>query len=45
MDQCEEPRCNEHATKNWHGRKVCPDHFDMYREQQDRELADLNRMY
>lgn len=35
MEECEEPGCREKATKSWKGRKVCADHYDMYREQEE----------
>ena len=44
-DECEEPRCARAATKKWGGRFVCQDHYELYREQQDKlmmELRDLN---
>ena len=38
MDECEEPNCREEATKDWNGRKVCADHFDMYMDKWSRLL-------
>ncbi|MEK6947170.1 MAG: hypothetical protein AABX32_06195 [Nanoarchaeota archaeon] len=35
MEECQEPRCSAPATKDWNGRKVCADHYDMYREQHE----------
>ena len=30
MEECEEPMCNEPATHDWNGRKVCKGHYHMY---------------
>ena len=30
--ECEEAGCRHPATKDWKGRKVCSDHYDVYRE-------------
>ena len=32
MEECQETSCKEKATKNWNGRKVCADHYDMHKE-------------
>jgi hypothetical protein len=34
--ECEEPRCRAPVTKEWHGRKVCDDHYDYFRDRFDR---------
>ena len=39
--ECEEPRCNEPATKSWGGRKVCSDHYEEYQEKRDRDVASM----
>lgn len=41
VEECEEARCARAATKDWNGRKVCEDHYDMYRDQHDSMLKDL----
>jgi len=35
MNECEEPDCDKTAVKDWHGRKVCQDHYDKYRDNWD----------
>jgi S-adenosylmethionine/arginine decarboxylase-like enzyme len=30
--ECEEPNCSRKAVREWEGRKVCQDHYDVYRE-------------
>ncbi len=34
--ECEEPGCSKKATKVWGGRKVCNDHYDYHREQEEK---------
>lgn len=34
LEECEEPGCTEFAAKDWNGRKVCADHYDMYRDKE-----------
>ncbi len=34
-NECLESGCRHQATKEWKGRKVCPDHYDFYREQEE----------
>ncbi|MFH1641514.1 MAG: hypothetical protein ABIC04_01290 [Nanoarchaeota archaeon] len=41
-DECEEPKCSAPANKDWNGRKVCDDHFDMYRDEQDKIYMDMD---
>jgi len=41
MEECQEPRCRSPGIKNWHGRKVCQDHYDTYQEQEEKMLNDL----
>lgn len=36
MGECEEYRCAREATKAWHGRYVCGDHYHMYWEEIDK---------
>jgi hypothetical protein len=42
MDECEEYGCRYPATKEWHGRKVCADHYDMYRDKEDKVLQKID---
>jgi len=32
--ECDEPGCVRMAATDWHGRHVCKDHFDHYRDQE-----------
>ncbi len=32
--ECEEPGCKRAAVKVWHGRQVCEDHYDYYRDRE-----------
>ncbi len=41
MTECEESGCREIATKDWNGRKVCADHYDMYKEADERLTKDM----
>jgi len=41
MEECEEPRCTKEANKVWGGRKVCRDHFESYKEAQDKMISDM----
>ncbi len=34
--ECEEPNCTRRASRDWHGRKVCQDHYDTYRDGESR---------
>ena len=45
MDECQEPRCRNPIYKSWGGRKVCQDHYEQYREIQDKQLMDLRDNY
>jgi len=38
MEECQEPRCTHPAQKVWGGRKVCTDHYEQYKDQQDKWL-------
>ena len=44
IEECEEPRCSKPASKKWGGRKVCRDHFELYQEQQDKQLMELREI-
>lgn len=33
--ECEEPSCSRPASRDWKGRKVCSDHYDVYREEEE----------
>ncbi|MFH1315933.1 MAG: hypothetical protein ABII01_00265 [Candidatus Woesearchaeota archaeon] len=37
MQECQEPKCRYPATRDWHGRKVCDDHYEQYKAK-EREL-------
>ncbi len=41
MPECQEPHCTREATHEWGGRKVCQDHYETYKEEQDKLLMDL----
>jgi len=41
MGECQETDCKEPATKVWNGRKVCADHYDKYREEEEKMRWDL----
>ncbi|HLC50341.1 MAG TPA: hypothetical protein VJI97_02835 [Candidatus Nanoarchaeia archaeon] len=40
LEECEEPGCTEIVTKDWEGRKVCADHYDMYRDREDKIIQE-----
>mgnify|MGYP001576491656 FL=1 len=40
MEECQEVGCKEKAIKEWNGKKVCSDHYDMYREQHEKLSRD-----
>ena len=42
LGECQEPNCKMTATKDWHGQKVCDDHYDYYREESDKACRDLD---
>ncbi|MFH1409014.1 MAG: hypothetical protein ABIH34_03845 [Nanoarchaeota archaeon] len=42
MAECQESGCVRAATKDWNGRKVCDDHWDHFRDQQDAMYDDLD---
>ncbi len=39
--ECQEPRCTNAASKDWSGRKVCPDHYEQYEDEQNRQLQSM----
>jgi hypothetical protein len=41
MAECKEPGCKHDATHTWNGRALCDDHYDLYRDQYERMLKDL----
>ena len=41
MEECQEPDCTSPATKVWGGRKVCQDHYEQYRDQQDKIIGQM----
>lgn len=41
MEECQEPRCTHPATRTWGGRKVCQDHHDHYKEEQERMIMSM----
>lgn len=41
IEECQEPKCNQPATKIWGGRKVCQDHYEEYKEQQEQQIMDM----
>lgn len=45
MAECQEPGCRNEATLIWGGRKVCQDHYEQYREQQDRRIMEMRSNY
>ncbi len=42
MNECQEPKCTYPAVKVWGGRNVCQDHYEQYKDQQEKMLMDLN---
>ncbi|MBI2151972.1 hypothetical protein HYU21_04560 [Candidatus Woesearchaeota archaeon] len=44
-EECEEAGCVRPAGKKWGGRLVCKDHYDVYREQHEKQLRDLDDNY
>ena len=40
-DECEESGCRHVATKDWHGKKVCADHYDRYRDEYEKMMLRL----
>ncbi len=40
MIECEEPDCTRRATREYHGRKICEDHYEKYKEEEDKMLID-----
>ncbi|MEK6950540.1 MAG: hypothetical protein AABX13_02345 [Nanoarchaeota archaeon] len=45
MVECQEPRCNRPATTKWGGRHVCQDHYEEYKEQQEKNIAEMRWNY
>lgn len=41
MGECEETGCREKATRDWHGMKLCADHYDKYKQEQEKMGWDL----
>lgn len=39
--ECQEPGCQNHAVKEWHGRLVCSNHFDQFRDQEHERLQEF----
>ncbi|MBI2146761.1 hypothetical protein HYU22_05480 [Candidatus Woesearchaeota archaeon] len=39
--ECEEPRCNRLAVRTWGGRQVCQDHYEEYKEEQERRIFSM----
>ena len=39
--ECQEPRCSREATRDWNGRKVCADHYDLYIEESEKIRRDM----
>lgn len=42
MSECQEGGCRHPATREWHGRRVCSDHYDIYKEQHERLTRDCH---
>jgi len=42
MTECEEAGCTRAATKNWKGRQVCDDHYDSYRDAEEKRINDMS---
>jgi len=40
--ECQEPGCTNHATKDWKGRKICADHYDVYREAEEKSIMNMS---
>jgi len=45
MVECQEPKCRNEATRKWNGRNVCEDHYEQYREEQDRRIMEMRSNY
>lgn len=45
MVECQEPRCRNEATRKWSGRNVCEDHYEQYKEEQDRRIMEMRSNY
>lgn len=41
MEECQEPRCKSPVTKEWGGRRLCPDHYEQYEEQYYKNIMDM----
>ena len=44
-NECEEPGCVRPWVKDWHGRKVCADHFDKYRDEDEKSHMDSDEWF
>ena len=45
MTECEEARCNKEATRTWGGRRICQDHYEQFKEQQEKMIHDMRDAY
>ena len=41
MVECQETKCRNEVTRKWNGRNVCEDHYEQYREEQDRRIMEM----
>jgi len=41
MEECHEPSCTRQASKSWKGRKVCADHYDFYRDKEEKMYLEM----
>ncbi len=41
MEECPEHGCTRPVTKSWKGRKVCSDHYDFYRDKEEKMYMEL----
>ncbi len=45
MQECQEPRCHNPATKKWGGRNICQDHYDQYEDQYFKNIHEMRDAY
>ena len=42
MAECEEPGCTRGATNDWKGRTICNDHYDFYKDREERRIMEMD---
>lgn len=44
VTECQEPNCTRRATDNWGGRKVCQDHYEVYKDRKEQRIMDMDEV-